>query len=267
MSSFASTNNLLRVNELLDLASSAARAAGELLLKRFEGPAAGVGSKTTPTDLVSDADRESEELLVDLISSTRPDDGILSEEGSREGSASGLTWVIDPLDGTVNYLFRIPWWSVSVAVEDSIGALAGVVLDPVRGEMFAAARGEGAHLNDKEIHVSDRRELSKALIGTGFAYDSRARAAQAEIVSRVLPRARDIRRAGSAALDLASLACGRLDGFYEAPMERWDKAAGVLIAQEAGAVVTELAAPEGLSPGVIAANPGLHPTLSALVTG
>lgn len=253
--------------ELLKIAVRAARAAGDLLLKRFEGPALGVGSKTTPTDLVSDADRESERLLVDLIASLRPEDGILSEEGSKEGSASGLTWVIDPLDGTVNYLFRIPWWAVSIAVEDASGARAGVVFDPTRGDLFAAARGEGAMLNDVPITVSDRTELSEALIGTGFAYDARARAVQAEIVARVLPKARDIRRAGSAALDLASLACGRLDGFYEAPMERWDKAAGVLIAREAGARVTDLAAPHGLSTGVIAANPALHERLSALVLG
>lgn len=253
--------------DLLDIAVRAARSAGELLLQRFERPAVGVGSKTTPTDLVSDADRESEELLVDLITAARPDDGILSEEGSRAGSSSGLTWVIDPLDGTVNYLFGIPWWSVSVAIEDPSGALVGVVLDPIRADVFAAERGRGATLNGDPIKVSSCTELSQALIGTGFAYDARARAVQAEIVTRVLPTARDIRRAGSAALDLASLACGRLDGFYEAPMEHWDKAAGVLIAREAGAVVTDLPAPYGLSTGVVAANPQLHGLLSALVTG
>ncbi|HEV3472996.1 MAG TPA: inositol monophosphatase family protein [Actinomycetota bacterium] len=253
--------------DLLDIARRAAISAGELLLERFEGPAAGVGSKTTPTDLVSDADRESEKLLVELISAARPEDGIVSEEGSREGSTSGLTWVIDPLDGTVNYLFRIPWWAVSIAVEDESGARAGVVLDPTRGDLFAAERGRGATLNGDPIEVSSRDDLSEALIGTGFAYDARARRQQAEIVTRVLPVARDIRRAGSAALDLASLACGRLDGFYEAPMERWDKAAGVLIAREAGAVVTDLPAPHGLSTGVIAANARLHERLSALVLG
>ncbi|MDQ3962468.1 MAG: inositol monophosphatase [Actinomycetota bacterium] len=253
--------------DLLDIACRAAISAGELLLERFAGAAAGVGSKTTPTDLVSDADRESEQLLVELISSSRPDDGIVSEEGSRASSSSGLTWVIDPLDGTVNYLFRIPWWSVSIALEDATGALVGVVLDPVRNDLFAAVRGAGATLNDEPIHVSTRTELSAALIGTGFAYDARARAVQAEIVTRVLPKARDIRRAGSAALDLASLSCGRLDGFYEAPMEHWDKAAGVLLAREAGAVVTDLPAPYGLSTGVMAANPQLHEQLSELVLG
>lgn len=251
--------------ELLEIAEEAARAAGELLLERFHKKAKGVDSKSTPTDLVSDADRDSESLLIDLILKARPGDGILSEEGGREGSESGITWVIDPLDGTVNFLFGIPWWCVSVAAEDEDGGLVGVVHDPVRGETFTGARGNGASANGEAIHVTGRTELDRALIGTGFAYDARARAVQAEIVSRVLPRARDIRRAGSAALDLASLACGRLDGFYEAPMERWDKAAGVLIVQEAGGTVSELEAPYGLSPGVIAGNPTLHDHLRALV--
>jgi myo-inositol-1(or 4)-monophosphatase len=255
-------------DDLLTLAVDAARAAGALLLERFHEKAEGVGSKTTPTDLVSDADRDSETLLIERILAARPDDGILSEEGGREGSASGITWVIDPLDGTVNYLFGIPWWCVSVAAEDGDGAVVGVVHDPIRDEMFTAERGDGAWANGEPIHVTDRAELNSALIGTGFAYDARAREIQAGIVTRVLPRTRDIRRAGSAALDLSSLAAGRLDGFYEAPMERWDKAAGVLIVQEAGGIVTELPAPlEHLSPGVIAGNRNIHEQLSRLVLG
>lgn len=252
--------------ELLDLAQRAARAAGQVLVERFRGPAAGVDAKSTPTDLVSDADRASELLLVEMIAAERPDDGILSEEGSNATSSSGVRWVIDPLDGTVNYLFGIPWWCVSIAAEDENGPAVGVVYDPVRDELFDAQRDNGARRDGRPIRVSDQADLSQALIGTGFAYDARARARQAEVVARVLPRARDIRRAGSAALDLVSLACGRLDGFYEAPMERWDKAAGELIVREAGGVVTELPPPlETLSPGVIAANPALHEELSALV--
>lgn len=254
-------------SDLLDLAHDAARAAGGLLLERFHEKARGIGSKSTPTDLVSDADRDSERLLIERLTSARPDDGILSEEGGRERSVSGITWVIDPLDGTVNYLFGIPWWCVSIAAEDQQGALVGVVHDPVRDETFTAERGRGAAVDGRSIHVGQRTEMERALIGTGFAYDARARKIQAEIVARVLPRARDIRRAGSAALDLAALAAGRLDGFYEAPMERWDKAAGVLIVREAGGLVTELAAPYDLSPGVIAANPALHAQLARLVRG
>ncbi|MFN2525772.1 MAG: inositol monophosphatase family protein [Actinomycetota bacterium] len=250
--------------ELLELAVDACHRAGMLLLDRYGGPARGVAVKSTPTDLVSDADRAAEGLIVDVISAARPDDGIVSEEGGTR-SQGDITWVIDPLDGTVNFLFGIPQWAVTIAVDDREGTLAGVTHDPLRSETFSAMRGNGAFLNDEPIAVTGQDQLSQALIGTGFAYDQRARARQAEILQRVLPRARDIRRAGSAALDLAALACGRLDGFYEAPMERWDKAAGVLLIEEAGGVVSQLEAPFGLSQGVIAAGPSLHDALRALV--
>jgi fructose-1,6-bisphosphatase/inositol monophosphatase family enzyme len=167
----------------------------------------------------------------------------------------------------VNYLFRIPIWSVSIAAADEEGTLVGVVHDPNRNETFTAIRGEGARLNGDGIEVSDRAELDQAMIGTGFAYDADARREQAERLVRVLPRVRDIRRGGSAAIDLATLACGRFDGFYEAPMEEWDKAAGVLLIEEAGGVVSDLPAPQGLSTGVIAANPKLHDELRKLVIG
>ncbi len=249
---------------LLELAVEAARGAGELLVDRLDSPATGVSSKSTPTDLVSDADRDAETLILGLIRQRRPNDGIVTEEGmGRRGSE--LTWVIDPLDGTVNFLFGIPVWCVSIAVEDRDGAVAGVVFDPNRDEMFSALRGGGAHLNGSPMHVSSRGDLSLALVGTGFAYDAKARHIQAGIVSRVLPEVRDIRRAGSAALDLASVACGRLDVFYEAPMEWWDRAAGVLLVREAGGVVSELPAPFEMSPGVVAGGPRLHAKLAALV--
>lgn len=253
--------------ELLRLAVDIAQDAGTMLLDHFRKPAEGVESKSTPTDLVSAADKASESRILEQIISKRPDDGVLSEEGGGETSSSGLTWVVDPLDGTVNFLFGIPQWAVSIAIEDEAGGLVGVVHQPTTGETFTAVRGEGAFLGSERIQVSAREELSSALIGTGFAYDARARVVQAEIATRVLPRTRDIRRAGSAALDLAALSCGRLDGFYEAPMERWDKAAGVLLITEAGGVVSELPAPLDLSPGVIAGNPDLHDQLRALVLG
>ncbi len=251
--------------DLLDLATYAARRAGELLLERFRGAPQGVESKSTPTDLVSDADRGAEELLLDLIAKERPDDGVVTEESAGRDSTSGLVWVLDPLDGTVNFLFRIPWWCVSVAVEDERGALVGAIFNPNLDEMFTAVRGRGAQLNGAPIRVSDKTELGDALIGTGFAYAADARELQAAIASLVLPRARDLRRMGSAALDLAALACGRLDGYYEAPLEHWDRAAGFLIVEEAGGVITELPGPPGLSDGAIASGPGLHDALSALI--
>ena len=255
------------MSDLLDVAMMAATRVSDILLGYFDGPAQGVSEKSTPTDLVSDADRAAEKFLLDFLRHERPDDGLLAEEGSGRPSKTGLTWVVDPLDGTINFLFGIPVWCVSIAVRDEHGGVAGAIYDPNREELFAAERGEGATLNGEPIRVSDRADLDTALIGTGFSYDADARAQQAATLQRVLPRVRDVRRAGSAAIDLATLACGRFDGFYEAPMEEWDKAAGVLIVEEAGGVVSELPAPNGMSPGVIAANPNLHEALRALVVG
>lgn len=255
------------MTELLEMAMMAATSAADILLDFFEGPAQGVSTKSTPTDLVSDADRKAEKFLTDFFRHERPDDGMLAEEGGGRQSTSGITWVVDPLDGTVNFLFGIPVWCVSIAAQDDEGGLIGVVYDPNREEMFAAARGEGATLNGEPIHVTDRSDLAGALVGTGFSYDAEVRGAQSAILTRVLPKVRDVRRAGSAAIDLATLACGRFDGFYEAPMEPWDRAAGELIVREAGGVVTELPAPKGLSQGLIAAGPRLHDALSALVMG
>jgi myo-inositol-1(or 4)-monophosphatase len=245
-------------DELLSLAIRSAHRAGELLLERFRGPARGVGSKSTPTDLVSDADRDSERLLIDSIAVARPRDGFLAEEGGSGDSTSGLRWVIDPLDGTVNFLYGIPLWTVSVAVEDPVGTIVGVVHDPNRSETFAAVRRRGAWLNEEPICVTRETAMARALIGTGFAYDSSTRDAQAQLVRRLLPVVRDIRRLGSAALDLCAVACGRIDGFYEAHMGPWDRAAGVLIVQEAGGVVSDLPPPRGDGTGVIAANWTLH---------
>ncbi len=253
--------------DLLQVAHDASRAAGRLLLDYWHKPARSVTSKSTPTDLVSEADRAAEREIVELLATRRPDDGIVGEEGGAAASKTALNWVIDPLDGTINFLYGIPHWSVSVAVEDDDGGVAGVVHDPVRGETFSALRGRGAHFGGKRLRVSDETDLSLALIGTGFSYDAQARSVQAGRLVRMLPRVRDIRRAGSAALDLCYVAAGRLDGYFEAPMEHWDRAAGELIVTEAGGTTSELEAPRGLSPGLVAAGPCLHEPLRALVLG
>jgi myo-inositol-1(or 4)-monophosphatase len=254
---------------LLDLAVEIATAAGELLLGRFRSGVTGVDTKSSPTDVVTDADRDSEELVLARIETARPDDGVVSEEGEGRPSRSGVTWIVDPLDGTVNYLFGIPVWGVSVAVHDQDGPLVGVVVDPARSEVFSALRGEGTTVNGRKVRVSDKVDLDTALVGTGFSYEADARRVQAERLVRVLPRVRDVRRAGSAAIDLSWTACGRLDGFFEAPMKLWDRAAGELLITEAGGRVTPLAAPNGREGdrGVIAANPRLHAALDELVTG
>ena len=251
--------------ELLTLAIRAAQGAGQLLMKSFGGDREDVSTKSSPTDLVSRADKDSERFLLDLIASERPGDGILSEEGGRAESSTGYRWIIDPLDGTINFLFRIPVWAVSIAVEDRDGGVVGVVHDPNRDETFTARRGGGAWLNGSQLRVSDRSDLTTALVGTGFAYDVDRRVAQSRIVTDVLGRVRDIRRAGSAALDLCSVACGRLDGFFEAYTESWDRAAGALIVTEAGGVVSEGPAPAGEGTTIVASNEILHDELRELV--
>jgi len=251
--------------ELLTLAIQAAHGAGELLMKSYGGDREDVSTKSSPTDLVSRADKDSERFLLDLIASERPGDGILSEEGGRAESSTGYRWIIDPLDGTINFLFRIPVWAVSIAVEDRDGGVVGVVHDPNRDETFTARRGAGAWLNGLPLRVSDRSDLTTALVGTGFAYDVERRVAQARIVTDVLGRVRDIRRAGSAALDLCSVACGRLDGFFEAYTESWDRAAGALIVTEAGGVVSQGPAPAGEGTTIVASNEILHDELRELV--
>ncbi|MFL5867749.1 MAG: inositol monophosphatase family protein, partial [Thermoleophilaceae bacterium] len=187
-----------------------------------------------------------------------------AEEGSRAEAASGRRWVVDPLDGTVNYLYGIPSWCVSVALQDAEGSAVGVVHDPLRGETFRAARGAGCTLNGSAVRVREQADLSRALVATGFSYDPDRRAIQAEVVGRVLPRVRDIRRAGAAALDLSWLAAGRLDGYWERGLSAWDWAAGRLLVEEAGGEVAEL---PGEPHGLVAANPGLLPALLELVSG
>jgi myo-inositol-1(or 4)-monophosphatase len=252
-------------DSLLELALGAARDAGALLLERFGGPASGVESKSSTTDMVSDADRAAERLLLDRITRARPDDGVLGEEGADVEGTSGLTWVVDPLDGTTNYLFGYPVWSVSVACEDADGGVVAVVHDPPRRETFAAERGAGATLNGRPVHARAPRGLDRALIGTGFAYDPGDRGLQARVLTDLLPRVRDIRRGGSAALDLAWVACGRLDGFYEWGIKHWDRAAGMLLVAEAGGRVSVFEPGGGLEPCVVAAAADAHDPLRELV--
>jgi fructose-1,6-bisphosphatase/inositol monophosphatase family enzyme len=235
-----------------------------LLLEHYSRPASGVDSKSSGTDMVSDADRAAEEAISRLLRAERPHDGLLGEEGLSSEGSSGRRWVVDPLDGTTNYLYRYRAWCVSVALEDASGdGLVGVVHDPLAGETFTAVRGEGAFLNHggAPLRVRDGGELSRALIATGFGYDPEVRAGQAELLRRVLPRVRDIRRAGAAALDLCHVAAGRLDGYFERGLKPWDMAAGALIVREAGGRVVALA---GGRPGVAAAGPSLMEALVEL---
>jgi myo-inositol-1(or 4)-monophosphatase len=250
----------------LDLALRAARIAGDQLMARFGGPAQGVVSKSTSTDLVSDADHEADETILGMIRAERPDDAVLSEEsGEAEAGTTGIRWLVDPLDGTTNYLWGYPQWAVSIACQDDHGGLMGVVHDPIRGETFSAVRGAPAQLNGRDLALSASDDLSQALVGSGFGYDAVRRRRQALRLAGVIPHVRDMRRGGSAALDMAWVACGRLDGYYEFGVNAWDVAAGAVIVIAAGGTVQDLpVGPEG-APGTLAARPGLADPLRAVV--
>jgi myo-inositol-1(or 4)-monophosphatase len=222
-------------------------------------------TKSSPTDVVTEADRAVERLLVDGIRAARPDDGILGEEGASDDGTSGVRWVIDPIDGTVNYLYGIPHWAVSIGIEVDGEAVVGVVLVPPRGELWQAVRGEGATLNGRSIHCSAVTSLEQTLVATGFGYDARRRAAQSRILPSLLPVVRDIRREGAGALDLCSVATGRVDAYFEQGLSPWDLCAGGLIAREAGARVEGLRGKPAGPDLVVAAAPGVFDALHDLL--
>jgi myo-inositol-1(or 4)-monophosphatase len=284
--------------ELLEVAVEGARLAGALLAERARrGAEREVSSKSTPTDLVSEADLASERAIRELLAERRPNDGFLGEEGGRaEQGRSGLDWVVDPLDGTINFLFGIPQWCVSVAVRDSEGTVAGAVYDPNRDELFTATRDGRPVLAGPDGTVELSRapaapgasprigepagvpstgeptrpvcdDLATAMVATGLAYDANVRGAQARVLERLAPRVRDIRRFGSAALDLTWTAAGRYDAYFERSVKQWDIAAGTLICERAGLVVLELPVHENLPWGILVAPPALAERLLALVAG
>ncbi|GAB2679729.1 inositol monophosphatase family protein [Thalassiella azotivora] len=257
------------LGELVGLAERVARDAGRLV--RDERPAdLGVtGTKSSPTDVVTAMDTAAEDLLVRDLLGARPDDGLLGEEGGLRPGTSGLTWVVDPIDGTVNYLYGIPAYAVSVAVvsgEPTPAAwtvLASCVHNPASGETWTATLGGGALLDGHRLTGPAEVPLERALVGTGFGYREDRRRSQARVLAALLPRVRDVRRAGAASLDLCAVATGRLDAYYERGLQPWDLAGGQLVASEAGARVSGLS---GLAAGeamVVAAAPRLAAELSA----
>ncbi len=259
----SSHDPLARLGPDAELAVRAAHAAGDLLLQRRRRRVRSIATKSSSTDPVSEADRTAERTIAELIEAERPDDGIVAEEGWQRSSRSGRRWVVDPLDGTVNFLYGFPAWCVSVALFSADDRpLVGVVHDPLRGETWVARRGGGTYLGAERLVVGDPPPLDQALVATGFSYNREFRAAQGKVVAELLPRVRDIRRAGAAALDLAWVATGRVDAYYERGLKPWDWAAGRLIAEEAGAAVIEL---PGEPAGLVAAHPQLAERLAALV--
>ncbi|SDU74334.1 inositol monophosphatase family protein [Jiangella alkaliphila] len=253
--------------DLLTLAEKTAREAGDLVRDRREAVErmAVAGTKSTPTDVVTESDTAAEALIRSRLFAARPDDGFVGEEDGVVLGSTGVDWVVDPIDGTVNYLYGIPQYAVSIAAQVDGVVRAGVVHNPASGETWTAVLGGGALLDGRPVRVSACTSLSLALVGTGFGYDAARRSRQAAVLLEIVPIVRDIRRAGAAALDLCAVASGRLDAYYERGLNPWDLAAGGLIAAEAGAVVGGLhGAPAG-NDLAMAATPGVAAELTALL--
>lgn len=258
---------------LADTAASLARTVGGVIRSLRAAGVDVAATKSSITDVVTAADREAERLLTEGLRELRPDDGILGEEGASVAGSTGITWVVDPIDGTVNYLYGLPAYAVSVAAtvadgaagatEDGRRAIAGAVYLPVTDELFTARQGGGAELNGAAIAGPAETPLGTALVATGFGYTADRRTEQAEVVRRLIPRVRDIRRMGSAATDLCLVAAGRLDAYYERGLQPWDYAAGALIARESGASVLGRAGGRAGESMLIAAAPGLAAELQS----
>nr|WP_205379318.1 inositol monophosphatase family protein [Streptomyces sp. SID7805] len=252
-------------DELLELALEAARRAGTLLREGRPADLGVAATKTSPIDVVTEMDIASEKLITGFLAEHRPDDGFLGEEGASVAGTSGVRWVIDPVDGTVNYLYGLPSWAVSIAAEKDGETVAGVVAAPMRGETYRAVLGGGAYRDGERLHHRPAPPLSQALVATGFGYLAERRAGQAEVVRTLLPRVRDIRRGGSAAIDLCDVACGRLDAYYERGLNPWDLAAGELIAREAGALTGGRPGEAASGELTLAASPALFEQLQPLL--
>lgn len=255
--------NDVDLKAMLSLAVAAAREAGELIR---DAPITTLKTafKSSPTDIVTEMDHASEKLIIQRILDARPDDGIVGEEGASRNSKSGINWLIDPIDGTVNYSRGLPNYSISIAVEIDGETAIGAVFDPSLDEIFTATRGCGSILNGKRITCAST-PFSKAIIGTGFSYLASRRAWQAEVLQPLLPAVGDIRRPGSAAISLCWVACGRLDAFYEAGLQPWDFAAGALIAAEAGVVIQDCKGQHPERDFIIASAPTITADLSKLL--
>ncbi|WP_369134183.1 inositol monophosphatase family protein [Modestobacter sp. I12A-02662] len=258
--------------ELLELARATAEEAAALVGAGRSTAAEQVDTKSSSVDVVTAVDRASEELIVRRLTGARPDDGVLGEEGaSREGS-SGVRWVVDPIDGTVNFLYGVPAYAVSIAAEVEGTPVVGVVLNVPTGELFTAVRGRGAWLTApgaaaQRLHGSAATRLDETLVATGFGYRAEQRRAQGAVVAELLPRVRDIRRIGTASLDLCAVAAGRVDAYYELDLKPWDHAAGALVAAEAGLVVTGTDGRPFAEPMAVAVAPGVAEQFIALIEG
>ena len=256
---------------LVQVATMLAREAGEHIAAARAGHVEVHATKSSAVDVVTAVDKESEELLFERLGQLRPGDGFLGEEGKARESTTGVTWVVDPIDGTVNFLYNIPHYAVSIAAvtgEAKPGAWqveAGAIFNPATGEMFSAARGEGSYLGDQRLQISSPPPMNLALLATGFAYSSAMRREQARVIAELLPEFRDIRRFGTASLDLASVATGRVDVFFERTLMPWDHAAGELVVTEAGGVIEGLGGQPPGREGLFAGHPELVAQLKSRI--
>jgi myo-inositol-1(or 4)-monophosphatase len=250
---------------LLQLAVEAAESAGALLVAGQHQARTSVESKSSPTDMVTEMDRAAEQHIVTRLRAARPGDGFLGEEGSDEAGDTGVRWLVDPLDGTTNYLYGFPAFGVSIAAEVDGVIAVGCVHDPSHGETFTAVRGQWARCNGERVSVTAPTALATALVGTGFSYLPERRTAQAAVLAHLLSAVRDIRRAGAASIDLCWVAAGRLDAFYERGLQPWDYAAGALVAAEAGAEVGDLDGGPPSTDIVVAAGPTIAAKLRDLI--
>jgi myo-inositol-1(or 4)-monophosphatase len=253
------------LDALRTLAEQAATSTAALLLEGLASERTMVEAKSSPTDQVTEMDRAAEVHLARTLLGARPDDGFLGEEGHDTPGTSGVRWIVDPLDGTTNYLYRHPGFGVSVAAEVDGRSVAGAVADAVLGELYSAALGRGATRNGVALRRGPAPPLGQMLVATGFGYAPERRARQAQVLTVVLPEVRDIRRMGAAAVDLCSVAAGRVDAFYERGLAHWDRAAGALVAREAGCQVGDLRGGEGVEGFILAAPPERFDELAELL--
>jgi myo-inositol-1(or 4)-monophosphatase len=252
-------------DDLLALAARLAREAGTLALGDRRGSLLERHTKSSTTDLVTQHDRAAEALIVERLVAERPTDAIVGEEGAARSGTSGYAWYLDPIDGTTNFVYDLPAWTTSVAVAHHGTTVAGAVYVPVADELFAARLGGGATLDGVPIECSGEFELSLALVATGFSYQPGVRADQAASIARLIAEIRDIRRSGSAALDLCWTAAGRVDAYFEAHLNSWDAAAGELIAREAGCRTSDFVGGPADPSNIVAATPGIHAALIELI--
>jgi len=255
--------------QLRDLAAIVAREAGDMVAEGRRRDELETDTKSSATDMVTQFDRASERLIAARLTAARPDDALVGEEGTSTPGTSGISWLVDPIDGTTNFLFGLPGYAVSIAATDASGTLAGAVYVPRTGDMFVAARGHGAHLRDvhgeRRLRCNDATDLASALVATGFSYLPERRSAQAARLARVIHQVRDVRRMGAAAVDLCHVAAGRIDAYYEEHLGPWDLAAGELIAREAGARSGDFHGGPVRPDEVLVAAPGLFDAISAAI--